>query len=339
MNLSDFQFDVPEALIAQTPAEPRDASRLMVLDRARGTIAHHVFRELPALLDPATVLVVNNSRVIKAKLEGRRADGSAVPIFLLKDLGGERWRVLGDSLAMPAPGEAIAFDGSALRAVYEGPDGDGTGVFRFEGVPAMLPEVERIGALPLPPYIHARGGEERYQTVFARENGSVAAPTAGLHFTPAVFEGLAARGVAKEEVTLHVGYGTFARVTHENLAEHPMHAEAYTLGAETAARLNAAKQAGKRILTVGTTATRVLESCTADDGRLAPGSGETNLFIYPPYRYRFVDQLLTNFHMPGFSPIMLVAAIAGHELTMRAYREAVRERYRFYSFGDAMLVL
>jgi S-adenosylmethionine:tRNA ribosyltransferase-isomerase len=339
MKLSDFHFDVPTELIAQVPATPRDSSRLMVLRRETGSISHHVFRDLPDLLDERYTLVVNNSRVIKAKLEARRANGEPIVIFLLKDLGSGLWSCLGDSMSMPEPGEAVRFDGSAMTATLVERHADGTVDFRFTGVPDMLAEVERIGALPLPPYIGERTGEHQYQTVFAKEAGSVAAPTAGLHFTDEVFEGLAARGVAKEEVTLHVGYGTFARVNHEELASHPMHAERYTVDAQAAERLNAYKREGRRILSVGTTATRVLESCADASGVLRAGSGDTNIFIYPPHRWRFVDALLTNFHMPGFTPVMLVAAIAGHDLTMRAYEEAIRERYRFYSFGDAMLIL
>jgi S-adenosylmethionine:tRNA ribosyltransferase-isomerase len=339
MKLSDFHYDVPPELIAQTPAVPRDSSRLMVVRRDGGRIEHHVFRDLPQILDERYTLVLNNSRVIKAKLEATRANGEAVVIFLLKDLGANTWACLGDALAMPDAGEAVGFTGSAMTATLTARHDDGTVEFRFGGVTDMLAEVDRIGALPLPPYIGERTGEDQYQTVFAKEAGSVAAPTAGLHFTPEVFAGLDARGVKREEVTLHVGYGTFARVNHEELSGHPMHAERYTLDVATAERLNADKREGKRVLTVGTTATRVLESCANEDGQLQPGSGETSLFIYPPYRWRFVDALLTNFHMPGFTPVMLVSAIAGYELTMRAYEEAIRERYRFYSFGDSMLIL
>lgn len=339
MKLSDFHYDVPAELIAQTPATPRDSSRLMVVRRETGSISHHVFRDLPGLLDDSYALVVNNSRVIKARLEARRSLGEAITIFLLKDLGGGVWSCLGDSMAMPPVGEALGFADSPMTASLVAVHPDGTVDFRFGGVESMLDEVERIGALPLPPYIGERTGEHQYQTVFAKEAGSVAAPTAGLHFTEAVFEGLAARGVVREEVTLHVGYGTFARVNHEDLGAHPMHAERYTVSPEAADRLNAYKREGRRILSVGTTATRVLESCADDAGRLHAGSGETDIFIYPPYRWRYVDALLTNFHMPGFTPVMLVAAIAGHELTQRAYEEAIRERYRFYSFGDAMLIL
>lgn len=339
MKLSDFHYEVPEELIAQTPAVPRDSSRLMVVRPDTGSISHHVFRELPSLLDSRYALVVNNSRVIKAKLEAQAPDGTPIVIFLLKDEGQGVWSCLGDSMAMPAPGTALRFAGSGMTATLEAVRDDGTVRFRFEGVGSVLAEIDRIGAMPLPPYIGERSGEDQYQTVFAKEDGSVAAPTAGLHFTEEVFAGLAERGVAKEEVTLHVGYGTFARVNHESLADHPMHAERYTVDEAVAQRLTGYKAEGRKILSVGTTATRVLESCADEAGTLHAGSGETNIFIYPPYRWRFVDALLTNFHMPGFTPVMLVAAIAGRELTMKAYEEAIRERYRFYSFGDAMLIL
>jgi S-adenosylmethionine:tRNA ribosyltransferase-isomerase len=339
MKLSDFHYDVPAELIAQTPATPRDSARLMVVNRATGTISHHVFRDLPDILDDAYALVVNNSRVIKARLEARDAAGNTIVIFLLKDMGAGRWRCLGDSMAMPAVGEAVHFDGSTMTATLLAVDADGTVEFGLGGVASVPDEIERVGALPLPPYIGERTGEAQYQTVFAKEAGSVAAPTAGLHFTEGVFDRLDARGVAREEQTLHVGYGTDARVNHPELASDPTHPENYTLAPEVADRLNAYKAAGRKILSVGTTATRVLESCADDQARLHAGSGETNIFIYPPYRWKFVDALLTNFHMPGFTPVMLVAAIAGHELTMRAYEEAIRERYRFYSFGDAMLIL
>ncbi|HEY9724340.1 MAG TPA: tRNA preQ1(34) S-adenosylmethionine ribosyltransferase-isomerase QueA [Oscillatoriaceae cyanobacterium] len=339
MQLTDFHFDVPPELIAQRPAEPRDSARLMVLERATGTIRHHVFRDLPDLLAPEYVVVVNNSRVIKARLAPRRASGDVFDLFLLRALAPMRWLCLGDALAMPEPGETLTFADSAMTTELVERRDDGTVVFEFANVPDVLAEVERIGRLPLPPYITEQGHEAGYQTVYAQEPGSVAAPTAGLHFTPEVFERLAARGIGREEVTLHVGYGTFARVQHEDLTQHVMHSEAFELDHETAERLNAHKHSGRKLLAVGTTATRTIESCADDAGRLVARSGETALFIRPPYRYKAVDALLTNFHMPGFTPIMLVAAIAGYELTMRAYQEAIAQRYRFYSFGDAMLIL
>lgn len=339
LTLSHFQFTVPDDLVAQRPATPRDSSRLMVLRRDTGEIHHHVFRDLPDLLDARYVVALNNSRVIKARLEGVDAAGAPVVIFLLKPVGEATWCCLGDSLHLPPVGGEVRFPGSSLVATLTEVADDATVDFRFSGVDDMMAEIERIGRMPLPPYIQDDSGEAQYQTVFAKEAGSVAAPTAGLHFTPEVFAGLDARGVDRAELTLHVGYGTFARVTSEDLGGHRMHAEAFTLSPETAAQLNAARAEGRKVLSVGTTATRVLESCAEPDGRLVPRTGETSIFIHPPYRFRAVDALLTNFHMPGFTPIMLVAAFAGYDLTRRAYELAIAERYRFYSFGDSMLVL
>jgi S-adenosylmethionine:tRNA ribosyltransferase-isomerase len=311
----------------------------MVLRRATGTISHHVFSELPELLDDSYVIALNNSRVIKARLEGRDAAGKDVVIFLLKPVAEGTWCCLGDSMHLPPVGGAVTFPGSTLAATLQAIADDGTVVFRFSGVDDLMAEIERIGRMPLPPYIQDDAGEAQYQTVFAKEAGSVAAPTAGLHFTPDVFTGLDRRGVERAEVTLHVGYGTFARVTSEDLSGHAMHSESFSLSPETAAFLNDRRAQGKKLLSVGTTATRVLESCADDQGRLTARTGETSIFIHPPYRFKAIDALLTNFHMPGFTPIMLVAAFAGFELTREAYQVAIAERYRFYSFGDAMLVL
>lgn len=340
MNLSDFdRYVVPPELIAQMPADPRDSSRLMVLRRATGAIEHHVFRDLPDLLDETYTLVLNNSKVVKARLDGARPDGSAQTIYLLKQEGPAVWRCVGDGIEAMPEGEPLKLTGSPIVATLMQLDPDGTALFSFAGAEDLHAALEAVGRVPLPPYITETAGEARYQTVYAKEDGSVAAPTAGLHFTDEVFARLDDRGVRREEVTLHVGYGTFAHVHHEDLGQHPMHAEPFTLPEATAARLNADKAAGKKLLTVGTTATRVIESRAGEGGVLMPGTGETNLFIYPPYRFKAVDALLTNFHMPGLTPIMLVAAFAGYELTMRAYETAIAERYRFYSFGDSMLVL
>jgi S-adenosylmethionine:tRNA ribosyltransferase-isomerase len=339
VRLSDFRYHVPEELIAQTPARPRDASRLMCVRRAGGGITHHVFRDLPDLLDRDYTLVLNNSRVIKARLLARRASGEAVAIYLLKDLGGGVWSCVGDERAVPKVGEAVSFPGSAMRATATAHRDDGSFELRLSAPGGVAAEIERVGTVPLPPYVRDRSGEGQYQTVYARVDGSVAAPTAGLHFTPALLGRLERKGIRREEITLHVGYGTFAPVRGEDLAGHVMPAEAYTLGPKVAARLNADRRAGRKILAVGTTATRTLESCADERGALRAGSGETRLFIHPPYRFRCVDALLTNFHVPELTPVMLVAAFAGYELTMRAYRIAVRERYRFYSFGDSMLIL
>lgn len=339
MRLSDFRYDVPGELIAQRPARPRDASRLMCVRRASGDISHHIFRELPDLLDSRYTVVVNNSRVIKARLLARRADGQTVDIYLLKDLGGGVWSCVGDVQAVPKLGEAITFPGSAMHGAAAAHRDDGSFELRLSAPDGVAVELERIGTVPLPPYVRDRAGEGQYQTVYARVDGSVAAPTAGLHFTPAVLARLGRKGIRREEITLHVGYGTFAPVRVEDIQGHLMPAETYSLTLETAERLNADRQAGRQILAVGTTATRTLESCVDERGTVRAGSGETGLFIHPPYRFRCVDALLTNFHMPGLTPVMLVAAFAGYDLTMHAYRVAVQERYRFYTFGDSMLIL
>lgn len=339
MKLADFQYHVPDELIAQVPARPRDSSRLMCVQRATGEISHHVFRDLPDLLDERFTLVVNNSRVIRAHLSAVDHAGQPHDVYLLRELGPDRWSCVGDGHTECASGTTFRFAHSALRATIERLHEDGTFDLRFGGVPDLAAELDCIGSVPLPPYVRDRSGEDQYQTVYARVDGSVAAPTAGLHFTPSVLDRLAARGVRREEVTLHVGYGTFAAVRAEDLAQHRMPAETYVLPADVADRLNRDRQSGRWLLAVGTTVTRTLETCADERGLLHPGSGDTSLFIQPPYRFRAVDALLTNFHMPGLTPIMLVAAFAGYELTMRAYEVAVRERYRFYSFGDSMLVL
>ncbi len=339
MRLSDFRYQVPAELIAQTPARPRDASRLMCVRRGSGEITHHRFRDLPDLLDSGYTLVLNNSRVIKARLLGRRASGEAVDMYLLKDLGGGVWSCVGDERAVPKVGEVVTFPGSAMRATAVAHSGDGSFELRLTAPDGVAIELERVGAVPLPPYVKDRSGEDQYQTVYARVDGSVAAPTAGLHFTPAVLGRLERNGIRREEITLHVGYGTFAPVGMEDIERHVMPVEAYTLTPDAAERLNADRRAGRKILAVGTTATRTLETCFDERGTLRAGSGEADLFIRPPYRFGFVDALLTNFHMPGLTPVMLVAAFAGYELTMQAYRVAIQERYRFYSFGDSMLVL
>jgi S-adenosylmethionine:tRNA ribosyltransferase-isomerase len=339
VRLSDFRFPVPEELIAQTPTRPRDASRLMCVRRASGEITHHVFRDLPALLDSRYVLVVNNSRVLKARVRARRTHGDEVAIYLLKDLGDGVWSCVADQVAVPAVGEAVTFPGSAMHGTTVAHHDDGTFELRLSGCHGVAAELERVGTVPLPPYVRDRSGEDQYQTVYARIDGSVAAPTAGLHFTAAVLDNLERQGIRREEITLHVGYGTFAAVRVEDVAHHVMPAETYTLAPAPAARLNADRATGRKILAVGTTATRTLESCADEHGSLLAGSGETRLFIHPPYRFRCVDALLTNFHMPGLTPVMLVAAFAGYDLIMRAYQIAVQERYRFYSFGDSMLVL
>lgn len=354
LRVSDFDFDLPSELIAQAPPELRGASRLMRLDRASGAVAHGLFSELPALLRRGDLLVLNDTRVFPARLLGYREPGrGAVECLLVARLGPEagpageeRWR------ALVSPGARI---GVGTRLVFEGPGGrlDGEVLERAEhgrivrlttpdGTPVMA-AIARLGHMPLPPYIKrpdAESDRERYQTIYARQEGSVAAPTAGLHFTPDVFEALDAAGIERTTLTLHVGYGTFQPVRVELVADHRMGHEWFEVGAEAAAALTRALADGRRIIAVGTTTTRTLESLTLTaEGRVPAACGETALFISPGYRFRLVSGLVTNFHVPKSSLLMLVSAFAGVEAVRQAYREAVAARYRFYSYGDAMVIL
>ena len=340
MLVSDFDYDLPPDHIAQEPLAERDASRLLLLNRQTGAIAHHHFRDLPDLLQPNDVLVVNDSKVIPARLHGRKATGGRAEVLLVRPLGADEW------LAMTRPGlppggrviveqdgqqltiEALAVRDDGLRQVYlQTPSGD---------VAAALAQ---LGELPTPPYIHTHLADPaRYQTIYAAPEGSIAAPTAGLHFTPRVLAALEERGIAVERLTLHVGLGTFVPVRAATVDGHQMHAEWYTVTRETATRLNAARRAGRRIIAIGTTTCRALESA-AEGGELQPGSGETALFITPGFQFRAIDGLLTNFHLPRSTLLMLVSAFAGRERVLTAYTDAVRNDYRFYSFGDAMLIV
>jgi len=340
---ADYDFHLPDALVAQTPLARRDASRLMVVDRAAGTIEHRVFTDLPALLAPGDALVLNTTRVFRARLLGRRASGAPAEVLLLRaqpdDPTVYEAMVSPGSKLKPGRRVTVADD---LAVEILGTTGHGTRLVRLLAPGDPLDAVERHGHVPLPPYIHRPDAPDdlaRYQTVYAREQGSVAAPTAGLHFTPEVLDAVAARGVQRVEVLLHVGAGTFKPVDVEDPAEHPMHAEWYAVSPDAAARVNATHDAGGRVWAVGTTSTRTLESATTEDGRVHPGSGDTALFIRPGYRFRAVDRLVTNFHLPRSTLLMLVAAMAGYELTMRAYETAVAEGYRFYSYGDAMAIV
>lgn len=325
----DFYFELPEELIAQEPAHPRDSSRLLHLDKMTGAVAHHIFRDLPDLLADDVCLVVNDSKVIRARLWATHSDHKAEELFLLRQLHPTQWEVLGEWEA------GRTWKVGEVKATSLGPFKKDTTRVEF-GEP-IYDRLESLGEVPLPPYVKSHKGAGGYQTVYAKEEGSVAAPTAGLHFTEDVLRRLTEKGVQRESVTLHVGYGTFAEVKHGPLSSHNMHSEWFHLSDSTARALNEAKQQGKTILSVGTSATRVLES-QARNGQLQGGSGETDLFIYPPYEWQFVDAMLTNFHMPDRSPLMLVAALAGTQNVLDAYHEAISEKYRFYSFGDSMLV-
>ena len=341
MRVSDFDYALPESAIAQSPVEPRDASRLMVLDRRSGKIQHRIFRDLPEYLSPGDVLVVNDSRVIPARLFGEKeGTGGSVELLLLERRALDTWEALVRPGRRVRPGARLVFGGGLLRAEVTDvtPAGGRMIVFRYEGVFEEL--LRRLGEMPLPPYIKQKLDDpERYQTVYSREEGSKAAPTAGLHFTPGLLETIRRRGVEIVSLTLHVGLGTFRPVTAETVEEHVMHAEYFRIPAQTANAVNRAKEQGGRVVAVGTTAVRTLESAADETGRVHPGDGWTDLFIYPGYRFKAVDAMVTNFHLPRSTLLMLVCAFAGREETLAAYRTAVEEGYRFYSFGDAMLIL
>jgi S-adenosylmethionine:tRNA ribosyltransferase-isomerase len=344
---SELDYRLPDALIAQHPLQPRDASRLLVLHRAAKRVEHRVFRQLPALLQAGSVLVLNDTRVVPAKIAARRQTGGRVDGLFLRELNIGRWLVLLEGRGRLKVGEQLKLGGDHTISLIERRD---RGAWEVAISPAQSAEavLAAVGRTPLPPYIRRKADpadpedaadRQRYQTVYADRPGAVAAPTAGLHFTDAVFARLAERGIEVVRVTLHVGLGTFAPVTVEELAAHRMHAEWYELPPEAADRINAARAAGRPIVAVGTTAVRVLETRADQTGALWPGSGWTDLFITPGYQFRSVDALVTNFHLPGSTLLALVYAFAGVELMRRVYDEAIRDRYRFYSYGDAMLIL
>ncbi len=340
MKTSDFHYELPPELIAQTPIDRRDRSRLMCLDRCSGDIAHRHFYDLPELLREGDCLILNDSRVLPARLLGARETGGAVEVVLLRDRGGGVWECLTRPGRKTKPGARLFFGDGELSAAVEGELEGGNRLIRFNYDGIFLEALERLGKMPLPPYIREELEDaERYQTVYARPNGSAAAPTAGLHFTRELLDALAARGVVIKKLTLHVGLGTFRPVKTETVEAHQMHAEYFELPPETAEAVNAAKREGRRVLAVGTTSCRSLESAAADDGTVKPYAGFTDAFFYPGYRFKCVDGLVTNFHLPESTLIMLVSAFAGLENVLRAYGEAVRERYRFFSFGDAMLIV
>ncbi len=334
-----YDYDLPAELIAQEPVEPRDASRLMVVYRKTGTIEHRVFSDLPEYLAPGTLLMMNDTKVLPARLVGRKETGGRVEILLLRRRQDGLWEALAKPSRRLRPGTELDF-GAGLRVVMEGYGPEGTRLVRLRAEGDELAALARVGEVPLPPYIHRRLDDpERYQTVYAQHAGSAAAPTAGLHFTPRLLERLASGGVRREYVTLHVGLGTFRPVTVERVDDHVMHSEWYEVPERAAQAVDAARREGKPVVAVGTTTCRTLESAATDDGRLLPGTGETDLFIRPGFRFRVTDALITNFHLPRSSLLMLVAAFAGYDLMRRAYQVAVEERYRFFSFGDAMLIL
>jgi S-adenosylmethionine:tRNA ribosyltransferase-isomerase len=339
MQLSDFDYHLPEELIAQHPAEVRDQSRLLVLDRTAGTVAHRRFYDLPSYLVPGDTLVFNDTRVIPARLVGTKADTDArVEVFLLNRLADDRWETLVKPGRKLRPGAVVSFGDDLSGEILDVTDFGGRVVrFSFNGIFEEV--LDRLGETPLPPYIHEQlKDRERYQTVYSRERGSAAAPTAGLHFTDKLLSSLAENSINLAFLTLHVGLGTFRPVSVENILDHKMHREYYSIPPAAADMVNRVKERGGRIIAVGTTAVRTLETVARDD-RIEAGSGWTDIFIYPGYRFKMVDALLTNFHLPKSTLLMLVSALAGRENILAAYREAVAERYRFFSFGDAMLII
>ena len=338
---SDYDFDLPAARIAQQPLERRDSSRLMVVERATGAIHHRTFRDIVELMDPRDVLVVNRTRVFRARLLGERASGAPAEILLLKPLGENRFEAMVSPGGKLKPGRRVTIAPGFTVEILEVTDRR-TRIVELETELPVQEAIERYGHVPLPPYIErsdAPSDAERYQTVFAREAGSVAAPTAGLHFTTELLAAIEARGVARAEVLLHVGAGTFKPVEVDDPSQHVMHEEWYSISEDAARTINERRGAGGAVWAVGTTSVRTLESASDENGVVQPGDDETRIFIRPPYRFHAVDRIITNFHLPRSTLIMLVAAFAGYELTMRAYGEAVAAGYRFYSYGDAMAII
>lgn len=339
MKKSDFFFDLPERLIAQTPLEQRDSSRLLMLDKNSGEVRHEHFYSLPEYLKAGDCLVLNNSRVLPARLIGSRISGGAVELVLLRDLGEGRWECLSRPGRKTKPGTELVFGDGELKAVVESVAEGGNRIVKFEYEGIFLEVLERLGKMPLPPYIKAElEDSERYQTVYSRELGSAAAPTAGLHFTRELLENIAGRGVKVCFVTLHVGLGTFRPVKEDDIENHEMHSEFCIIPEETARIVTDTKKNGGRVVGVGTTSCRTLESFSAADGTLEPCSGWTDIFIYPGYKFKCIDALVTNFHLPESTLIMLVSALAGRENVLNAYKIAVDNEYRFFSFGDAMFI-
>ena len=340
LKTTDYDYYLPEELIAQTPLNDRSSSRLMVINREKQSITHKHFSDILDYLSENDVLVINDTKVIPARLIGHKEDtGAVIEILLLKDLGNNIWQTLAKPQKRVKIGSIISFGDGMLKAkCVELLD---MGICKFELIyEGILVEIlDKLGEMPLPPYIHEKlQDKNRYQTVYAKNPGSAAAPTAGLHFTPELMDKIRQKGIQIIPVTLHVGLGTFRPVTEEDASKHEMHSEYYEISEESARMLNEAKKAGKRIVSVGTTSTRTLESAIHDDGLFYPECKNTNIFIYPGYKFKAIDALITNFHLPKSTLIMLVSALAGREFILKAYKEAVDEKYRFFSFGDAMFI-
>lgn len=344
-DVAQYDYVLPPERIAQQPAEPRDASRLMALDRASGRIENAVFHEVGRFLRPGDLLVLNNTRVFPARTYGTRSTGGGVELFFLRNLGEGRWEAMLRANGKPKNGEYVELEGGQLTVMLARQIAGGMWEVIVPRQVNLIEMLQRIGRTPLPPYIKRSKDRaleprdrERYQTVFARETGAVAAPTAGLHFTPELLQALEKQGVGSTQVTLHVGAGTFQPVKEQDLREHRIHEEFYSISAEAVERIAAARKAGGRVVAVGTTACRTLETAARHEGGFAPGSGWTGLYIHPPFEFRLTDAMLTNFHLPRSTLLMLVAAFAGRERILAAYAQAVSSGYRFYSYGDAMFI-
>ncbi len=337
---SDFYFELPEELIAQDPLADRSGSRMLMLDKTDGRIEHHIFKEIVDYLRPGDCLVLNNTKVLPARLSGRRENtGGSIEVLLLKRKGDDVWETLVKPGRKAKPGTRILFGDGSLQAEVLDVVEDGNRLIRFSYEGIFEEVLERLGEMPLPPYItHKLQDKNRYQTVYARYEGSAAAPTAGLHFTKELLQKISDKGVDIAYVTLHVGLGTFRPVKADNILEHHMHAEYYQVTEEAAGKINRAKASGGRVICVGTTSCRTVESAAGDDGTLKAGCGNTEIFIYPGYRFKVLDCLITNFHLPESTLVMLVSALAGREHVLHAYEEAIRLKYRFFSFGDAMFL-
>lgn len=340
MKVSEFNYELPEELIAQTPLEKRDESRLMILDRAKQTIEHKQFKDIIEYLKPGDVLVRNNTKVIPARLYGEKETGAKVEFLLLNNIEGDIWETIvrpGNKLHI---GTKVKFGEGKLEAEILEIMPGGTRKVKFNYTGIFNEILDEIGLMPLPPYIHEKlKDKDRYQTVYAKYNGSAAAPTAGLHFTPELIEKLEEKGVIIANVTLHVGIGTFRPVKEENVENHEMHSEHFYIKKEDVEKINLAKKEGRRVIAVGTTSCRVLETIADEQGMVKEVEGDTQIFIYPGYKFKCLDGLITNFHLPQSTLLMLVSALAGKEYIMGAYKEAVKEKYRFFSFGDAMLIM
>ena len=340
MDVKDFDYELPEELIAQDPLEDRSSSRLMVLDRKTGDVEHRHFRDILDYLNPGDCLVINNTKVIPARLYGAKEDTQAkIEVLLLKRKENDVWETLVKPGKKAKPGTRIVFGGGLLvgEVIDVVEEGNRLIQFHYDGIFEEI--LDQLGQMPLPPYItHQLQDKNRYQTVYAKYDGSAAAPTAGLHFTKELLSAVKEKGVDIAEVTLHVGLGTFRPVKVENVLDHHMHSEFYMVSAEAAEKINHAKESGHRVISVGTTSTRTLESAADESGRLKESSGWTEIFIYPGYQFKVIDALITNFHLPQSTLVMLVSALAGREHVLDAYKLAVQEKYRFFSFGDAMLI-